>query len=219
MGFIGQVNLLFRHELRTELRRKSMLGGILLHLFSSVYITKLAVIQLQLPVWNALFWVVVIFATVQGIAKSFLQVGPGRWLYYYQLSSPEAALLAKVIYNFLLFLLLGFTALLLYGLLFGIFPDGMGRYMVSMSLTGLGIAAVFTLVSAISCKVPGGGIAMPVLSFPVLIPVMLTGIAASKKALDGIQTNSIYKDWAVLFLLDIMIIILSLILFRFLWKE
>lgn len=94
-----------------------------------------------------------------------------------------------------------------------------GRYIITILLTSTGISIVYTLISAIAGKTDNATLLMPILSLPVIIPLILVGIKASKKAMDGIETNSIYTDWAVLLVLDIAVMWLGVVLFRYLWKD
>jgi heme exporter protein B len=60
---------------------------------------------------------------------------------------------------------------------------------------------------------------MPVLSFPIIVPVLLVLVKACKKAMDGLDTSLLYEDIGVLMMINIMIVALAYILFPFLWKE
>jgi heme exporter protein B len=65
-------------------------------------------------VWNVLFWIIILFASVNAIAKSFMQESKSRLLYYYSIASPHAIILSKTFYNILLMSLLSILALVVY---------------------------------------------------------------------------------------------------------
>ena len=90
---------LLRKDLMLELRMGYALSGILLYVFSTVFIVFASFIQLPNTVWNILFWVVLLFASVNAIVKSFVQESGNRQLYYYSLVNPVSVLLAKMAYN------------------------------------------------------------------------------------------------------------------------
>jgi heme exporter protein B len=83
----------------------------------------------------------------------------------------------------------------------------------------IGFAATFTLLSAISSKAGNSNLLMPVLSIPIIIPLLLIVIKASKRALDGIDDSIIMKDLGILLVFNILIVALAYILFPSLWKE
>jgi heme exporter protein B len=97
---------LLKKELTLELRRKSVFSGLALYLFSTVFIYYLTFNlrqNLVSPlVWSALFWVTILFSSINTIAKSFIGEKRGQELYFYSLVSPESIVLSKLIYNFLL---------------------------------------------------------------------------------------------------------------------
>jgi hypothetical protein len=49
----------------------------------------------QVPVWNSLYWIIILFSAVNAVAKSFVQEHQGRQLYYYMIASPEAIILIE----------------------------------------------------------------------------------------------------------------------------
>jgi heme exporter protein B len=80
-------------------------------------------------------------------------------------------------------------------------------------------APIFTILSSIASKAGNSNLLMPVLSFPIIIPMLLVLIKASKKAMDGLDVSVIWPDLFVLLAIDIIVIALAYILFPFLWKD
>ena len=98
-----QIKYLIAKELRLEMRNKYALGGILLYVVSTVFVSYLSFKKIVTPAtWNALFWIIFLFASVNAIAKSFISETKGRLLYLYTLTSPQSVILSKIIYNSLL---------------------------------------------------------------------------------------------------------------------
>src|SRR5690606_35557693 len=119
MDLFNQVKFLIRKEIMLEWRSKYVLNGILLYVVSTVYVFYLAFRDITSPpTWYALFWIIMLFASVNAITKSFVQESKGRQLYYYTLNSPQAIIISKIIYNILLMLLLSAIALGFYTLVF-----------------------------------------------------------------------------------------------------
>lgn len=218
---------LLKKEILLEWRSKYAFNGVLLYVVSTVFICY---ISFHLSpgfsgtagypiVWNILFWIIILFASVNAIAKSFIQESKGRLLYYYSIASPLAIILSKTIYNILLMSLLSTLALIVY-LLF--FPNEIGDplfYFIAVLLGSISFSTVFTMISAIASKAGNNGTLMAILSFPVVIPIILLLIRISKSAMDGVDRSLMYSNISVLFAINIIVIAASLLLFPYLWRD
>ena len=90
---------LLRKEFVIEFRQRYAISGIFLYVFSMVFVVYTASIKVQPQVWNILFWLIVLFASINAVVKSFVQESGARQLYYYQLVHPVILVLAKIVYN------------------------------------------------------------------------------------------------------------------------
>ena len=107
MQIVNQVKYLIKKEMLLEWRSKYALNGVLLYVVSTVFVCYLSFISVPNKLtWNALFWIIMLFASINAVAKSFLQESRGRHLYIYTLVSPVALILAKTIYNSFLMIVL-----------------------------------------------------------------------------------------------------------------
>jgi len=170
-------------------------------------------------VWNVLFWIIMLFASVNAIAKSFMQESKSRLLYYYSIASPQAIILSKTAYNILLMSLLSMLALLVYMIFFTNTIGDPLYYFLTVLLGSISFSTVFTMISAIASKAGNNGTLMAILSFPVIIPVILLLIRLSKNAMDGIERSFSYGNMGVLLAINVIVIATALILFPFLWRD
>jgi heme exporter protein B len=170
-------------------------------------------------VWNVLFWIIMLFASVNAIAKSFMQESKSRLLYYYSIASPQAIILSKTIYNILLMTLISFLALLVYQVFFTNKLGDLWFYLLAVLMGSISFSTVFTMISAIASKAGNNGTLMAILSFPVIIPVILILIRLSKRAMDGIERSLSYGDIGVLFAINAIVITTALLLFPYLWRD
>ncbi|MEL6638017.1 MAG: heme exporter protein CcmB [Bacteroidota bacterium] len=219
MQMIGEIGVLLRKELVLEWRLRYAISGILLYVLSTVYIVYASFVNVPAPTWNAVFWIIVLFASVNAIAKSFVQENGQRQLYYYILANPTSIVLAKVIYNTLL--LFGLS-LLCYGALGTVAGNPVkdqGLFALGLFLGSLGFSIAFTFISAIASKTNNSGSLMAILSFPIVIPIIMSLIKLSASALRLIQDTAIWKDILTLTAIDTMLIALSFILFPYLWRD
>jgi heme exporter protein B len=227
MQLINQTWELLKKEILLEWRSKYAFNGVLLYVVSTVFVCYISFSltagfggsQGYRVVWNVLFWIIMLFASVNAIAKSFMQENKGRLLYYYSIAGPQAIILSKTIYNILLMTLLSFLALLVY-LLF--FPNNIGDpffYFLSVLLGSISFSTVFTMISAIASKAGNNGTLMAILSFPVIIPIILLLIRISKGAMDGLNRYLNYGNIGVLCAINVIVIATSLLLFPYLWRD
>jgi len=180
----------------------------------------MAVEQADPATWNSLFWIIQLFISINAVAKSFLQESKGRMLYFYSIASPMNFILAKLLFNSLLMLIMSLLSLFLFTLFLGNPIEKAGPFIGLVLLGGWGLSLVFTFLAAIAAKAQQNAAIMAVLGFPIIIPQLLLLIRLSKIAFAetfkaGVATQVIL----LLLALDLGIIVLSVILFPFLWKD
>ena len=215
---------LLKKDLLLEWRERHAISGIILYVVSTVFVCYLSIgiksSKINPPTWNALLWIILLFASVNAVAKSFLQESKGRHLYIYTLVSPISLIIAKTIYNSLLMIGLTLVALMFYSMVFD-FPKEADvlMYLVATIMGSLSFATIFTMVSAIASKAGNGGMLMAILSFPVLLPLLMVSIKLSRHAIDGLAWSVSYKYLVILVMLNFVVIALATLLFSYLWKE
>ena len=227
MHLYHQTKNLLKKEILLEWRSKYAFNGVLLYVISTGFVCYMAFnlnpgfteAKGYPLVWNILFWIIILFAAVNAIAKSFLQESKGRLLYYYSIASPHAIILSKIIYNILLMGLLSILALIIYSLFFKNPTDDHLYYFIAVLLGSFSFSTVFTMISAIASKAGNNGTLMAILSFPVIIPIILLLIKMSKRAMDGLDRSLNYQDIGVLLAINIIVIATSLLLFPYLWRD
>ena len=219
MQTFNAVKSLVRKDIILEWRSKYAINGIVLYVVSTVFVCYQAFKSVDPTTWNALFWIIMLFASINAINKSFVQESSGRQLYYYTIASARAVILSKIIYNMLIMLLLSSIAYLVYSI---IFRNPLGDpvlYLMVVALGAVGFAAVFTMVAAISAKAGNNSTLMAILSFPLIIPMLLVLIKVSKNAMDGLERSASFDELMVLSALNIITVAVSLLLFPYLWRD
>ena len=219
MQIVQEILFLLQKELLLEWRQKYAIGGILLYVVSTVFIVFLATLVIEAPIWNILFWIIVLFASVNAVVKSFVQENSNRQLYYYTLANPLAIICSKIIYNIgLLFLL----TILTYGAMTIVAENPVrdaAIFWATLLLGSIGFSITFTFISAIASKADNSATLMAILSFPLVIPILGTLMKISRSALALEQDTSLNQDFLVLGAIDLILFGLVIILFPFLWKD
>lgn len=203
-----------------EWKNKQAFTSLLVYSLASQFIAYLA-FRGQVPeiVWNALFWLIMLFAATNAVARSFLQESRGLQFYHYTLLDPRAVILSKIFYNTLLLLVLSFINYLFYSILFSSPVAAPLQFFLVMFLGCTGLASVLTLVSGLVSKASGNAALVAILGFPLLFPLLLTLIRFSANAIEGFDLQQSMDYLLILVSLDLMIISLSYLLFPYLWRE
>ena len=152
MNIVQQIKILVYKDIILEWRSKYAINGILLYVVSTVFVCYQAFHTVDTLVWNALFWIILLFASINAISRSFVQESSYRQLYYYTIVSPRAIILSKIIYNSLIMVLLSALAFTVYSLIFRNPIGDPPLYMLAVLLGSISFASVFTMVSFISSK-------------------------------------------------------------------
>jgi heme exporter protein B len=211
---------LINKEIKLELRNKYALGGIFLYVIATVYTSYLSFKNIIHPAtWNALFWIIMLFASINAISKSFVQDSNGRQLYYYTILKPQTVILSKMIYNAILMVFMSLLCFAFYSVFINYLVQNLPMFLLSLLLGSIGFSTILTMVSAIAAKTNGNFSMMAILSFPMLIPFLITLIKVSKLAVDGIDNSVCYPYLLVLILINIVVVGLSYILFPYLWQD
>ena len=214
---------LIKKEFTLELRRKAVISGIGLYLFSLIFICYLTFSLRQNTInaatWSALFWLTILFSVVNTVAKSFIGERKGLFIYLYSVASPQAIILSKIIYNSLLCTLLSLAG---YGL-FSIFiynpvEDNL-LFVAVVALSSVGFSASLSLISGIASKANNSNILMAVLSFPVLISILLMVIRITKNAIDGIDRSASVDELLNLLAINAIAVVLAYLLFPYIWRS
>jgi len=217
---INQVKALMAKEFTLEWRHLSVFSGILLYLVSTVFVAYLSFGGLiDTRTWNALFWVIMLFASLNAILKSFIQESDGRMLYYYVIVSPQALIVAKILYNAAFMMVLSLLGLAIYIAFMGNPVVQPGLFVVNMLLGVAGFSAVMSLIAAIVSRVKNNFTLMGILSFPLILPLLLVVMRVSA---DSLTTGSFMEQTGnlmVLALLTAVTFVLSVVLFPYIWKE
>lgn len=211
---------LLKKDLLLEIRQQYTFYGIVLYIACTVYVLFLAINEPDASTWNALFWVNMLFISINAVAKSFLQESRGRMLYYYSLTSAQEFILAKLLYNILLMLVMSLLSVLTFSFFLGAPFLHALEYVGITILGGISMSLVFTLMAAIASRANQNAAIMVIMGFPVIIPQLLLLIRISKSAFGEIfKEGAVFQMVLLLSGLDVLVLVLCLILFPFLWKD
>jgi heme exporter protein B len=216
---LQNIYTLLKKDILIEFRQQYTFFGVLLYIASTTFVIYLSMGQPEDKVWNGLFWVILLFICINAVARSFIQEGKGRMLYFYTIASPVQFIFSKLIYNGLLMILMSGLSLLLFTILLGNPLEHAWLFFGIACLGGISLSLVFSFLAAIAAKASQPSAIMAILGFPLIIPQLMLLMKIANIAFSDIVQNGLGQMIGLLAGFDIMIIALAYILFPFLWKD
>ena len=214
---------LLQKELTLEIRRKSVLAGLIIYLVSISFICYLTFSlkqnQITPLVWSALFWIALLFTAVNTVAKSFIGEKKGAEIYLYSIAHPEALITAKILYNFLVIGVLSFLCVTLFFLFLNNPIEDYFVFTLLIILMAFSFASSLTLLSSIAAKANNSNILMAVLSFPILISILLLAVKVTKNCIDGLEFDASADELTVLLAINCLLGASSFLLFPYIWRS
>jgi len=207
--------------MRVELRSKYAFNAILFG------ITSLAVVSFTLGqtglsprLLAALFWIIMFFAAMAGLAQAFIREEEAGTVLALKLSAdPTAVYLGKLFFNFSLMALISAVITPVFFIFTDAPVDNILLFVLVLILGVIGLCAATTIVAAIISKASVKGALFAVLSFPILFVLLLLLVNASAKVLEGETLGGIGTELQGLIAYSGVMITASLMLFKFVWQE
>ena len=218
MSQARHIYTLIKKDLLLEVRQQYSFYGILLYIIATIFVLYMTIREPEAKVWNGLFWVIQLFICINAVAKSFLQETRGRMLYFYSIVNPRDFILAKLVFNSALMLLMSFLSILLFSLFLGNPVQKAIPFIGLVLLGGWSLSLVFTFLSAIAAKAQQNAAIMAILGFPIIIPQLMLLMQLANTVFSD-KTAIALSTLLLIVALDILVVMLSVLLFPFLWKD
>ncbi len=220
MSTAQQIMLLMRKDIDLELRKKHVALGLLLYVFSTIFLVQYLEESLIPRVWNLVFWILMIFMTITINNKSFLGESYQRNLYYYTQFSARAMIISKQLYGVLISLLFGLVAYVLFSFFNPLDIADKAGYFIILMLGTISISLCTTFLSAISAQVSDApGALTAVLGLPLLIPLFILIQRFSLGFVSDVVSFDFGTSVLLLWVFDAIIFLLSLLLFPLVYTE
>ena len=170
----------------------------------------------------ALIWMTIIFGGMLGMGRTFrLEEEDGALAGILQSPIPLHALyLGKVLGNFILLSVMATLVFFVFGLFFSL--SFSGNPVILVAIVGLGVlgfVSLTTLFSAMATRSSMGESLLPVLIFPLLVPVVVYGTAATDRMFAGRPIAENSGNWRMLAAFAIIFTVAGAGLFRFVIEE
>ncbi len=189
MSGLRQILFLLGKDLRIELRKKESL--ISMAFFGALILVILNIAsgvgkQVDAQGGAGILWVAILFSSVLGLGRVFAREKENGCVAALLLSplSPGEIFVAKALVNFFLMSLAELVLVPLFYVLFGGHLNGDPLALLPiLLLVNLGFSATGTLISALSAGTRRNEVLLPILLFPLLLPIIALAVKATGAAL------------------------------------
>jgi heme exporter protein B len=169
---------------------------------------------------SGLFWIVIFFTAISGLSRVFIkEEETGTSLALKLSAGATEVFIGKLLFNFVLTFSLNMVIFFLFSLITGIRINNFFAFAVTVILGNFGIVSASTIIAAIIAKANSKGTLYPVLAFPVLLPLLITMIDATKLAAEGVPTYELMGNFQILVSYTVVVTVVSLFLFKFVWED
>ena len=214
---------IFRKDLRSEIRTRYALNALLMFVVTTLSVVMFAVGNEQVApaVLAGILWIIVFFATMSGLSRTFISEEERGTVMTLQLvARPLAVYFGKLLFNLVLLAGLNLFTVALYLLVLETFViQNVPVFALALVLGTLGLASASTILAAIIAKANVKGTLYPVLSFPILLPLLLTVIHATKLSVENAPMVEAFSDFQVLVSYMVVITAISYLVFEFIWSD
>jgi heme exporter protein B len=210
-------------DIRSELRTRYAMNALLMFAVTSVAAILFALREDELSpeILSGMFWVVIFFTAMSGLSRIFVnEEESGTTMTLQLIASPSIVYFGKLIFNCGLTLALSLAVTVLYLIAFPLFIiKSIPIFILTVFLGSLGFAAAATIISAIIAKARAKGTLYTVLSFPILIPLLMTVINTTALAIKGEEFITVLGQFHILVGYIIAVAGLSYLLFDYVWND
>lgn len=222
-NFIKAVSAVVWKDLQAEFRSRELFSAMLVFSLLVIVIFNFALeldIKTRQSVTSGVLWATFAFAGTLGLNRS-MAIEKDRGCLDGLLLAPvdrSAIYFGKVISNLAFMLIVEIIVLPIYSILYNINLFQPGLILVIL-LGSIGYVGVGTLLAAMSIQTRTRDILLPILLFPIVIPVLLAAVKASSGFLDGSPFSDILLPLDILIAYDIILIAVAFMTFENIVEE
>jgi heme exporter protein B len=225
MTYLGQIYAVVWKDLLLELRTReriaamgafAVLAGVLFNFSIDATIVRAQDIA------AGLIWMTIVFGGLLGIGRTFhLEAQNGAFQGVLTSPTPKDAIfLGKTLANFVLLYVVALLVVGVFTLFFGLeLGASPGMLALALGLGALGFVALGTLFAAVSSGTHMGETLLPILVFPLLVPMVIYGVSATGRLLADRPIDEVEGNVRMLAAFAVLAVGAGAVLFRFVVEE
>lgn len=220
---LGAVGAIVWKDLAAELRSRELLSAMLVFALLVILIFNFALeldARTRSTVTSGVLWVTFAFAGTLGLTRS-MSIEKDRGCLDGLLLAPvdrSAIYFGKAIGNLIFMLIVEAIVLPVYSILYNVNLFDPGLILVIL-LGSIGYVSVGTLLASMAVQTRTRDILLPILLFPVEIPVFIAAVKASSGFLAGIELAEIMPWINLLLVYDVIFTAVAFMLFDYVVEE
>ena len=221
MIFLLQVQAILWKDIRCELRSKQtwismgLFALLVLVIFNFAFDLR---VDNKAAIAPGALWVAFVFASLLGIGRTIASEQEKGSMDRLMLCPVDrkAIYLAKLLGNILFIAVVEVVALPIFAALFDV-PLIAGELLPIVLLGTLGIATIGTLFSAIAAATQARELLLPILVFPLIVPIVISAVRAT----GALMVSSLHEPpWLGLMLaFDVIFLSVSMLMFEYVIEE
>jgi len=224
-SFLRAIGAVLWKDLSAELRSRELISAMLVFALLVILIFNFALdlnpaTRREPTITAGVLWVIFVFAGTLGLNRS-MAIEKDRGCMDGLLLAPvdrSAIYFGKVLGNLVFMLMVEIIVLPIYSLLYNVNLFNPGLLLVIL-LGSIGYVAVGTLLAAMAVQARTRDILLPILLFPVVLPVILAAVKASTGFLDGSEMELIRPWLNLLIVYDIIFSAVAFMVFDYVVEE
>jgi heme exporter protein B len=221
--FMHSLYAIIWKDLAAELRSRELLSAMLVFALLVILIFNFALeldAQARASITAGVLWVTFAFAGTLGLNRSMAMEKDRGCLDGLLLAPVDRSVIffGKAIGNLIFMSVVEVIVLPVYSLLYNINLLQPGLLLVIL-LGSIGYVAVGTLLSSMAVQTRTRDVLLPILLFPLVIPVMIAAVKASAGFLQGIQLVDIIAWINLLIVYDVIFVAVAFMVFDFIVEE
>jgi len=211
-------------DLAVELRTREVLGAMFVFALLVIFIFNFAFelrAEDQRTLAPGVLWVAITFAGMLGLSRSFIREKDRGSLEGLLLAPVDRGVifLGKMLGNALFIAVIALIILPVFVILFNLSAAVMPQLAMIAVLGTIGLSGVGTLFSAMAVHTRAREILLPVLLFPLIVPVILSAVKLSAAVIDNVPLAEVQQWFSLLVVFDVVFAALSFLFFDYVVEE
>ena len=220
---IKSIFAILSKELKSEFRTRYSTNTVILFILVCISLIVFATsgITLKEPLQAAFIWIIIFFTAMTSLSRVFIYEEERGTIDFLKLNAKSTNIfLGKLLFNSILAISTSIIITLFFVIMVGDFIMRTPLIYITTLLFGsLAIASATTILSAIITKAATKNSLLPILSFPILLPIILIAIDNTRLSLEGWEFSESVSNLSMLISYTGIVTVASFLLFNFIWED
>ena len=222
MNMLSGIATIVWKDLASELRTKELLSSMVIFAALTIVVFVFAFDpskSVVKQVFPGMVWVCFIFAGTLGLNRSFVSEKSNDCLTGMVMCPVDRSVIyfGKMTANLIFLTLVEVITLPLFAILFNyqVSVDYIGSLVLVIFLGTLGFIAVGTFLAALSSNARNSEVLLPIILFPIMVPVILGAVQATAAILSGSPLSEWFSWLKILAAFDAIYLVIPFLLFEY----